>query len=418
MLGSIRSPKIAAKEREQSWYRYYAGYPEAFVDDLLALFECQGGDRILDPWSGSGTTIAAAVRKGLVGIGIDLSPVLFLVARARVAPADEVQAFEERVTAALKKVPAWLGAAELADPICAFLSPLNAAVFRTIQARLSCPLELRDGGTAVHKSTYAQALDAVLCFRVARRVARLDRMSNPTWYRTRDANPPRLTKSDLIRFFGVEFAAMSARLRARRPSPNGVPLLFCGSARNAAAVVKEPVSFVLGSPPYLTRIDYVVSMWPEFSVLKYDVLTDPERYRNGMTGTPLTKTCSEHGVRLPHSVVETLDRIRNHQSKASSTYYYRFYLQYFADFSETFPEVTRVTTDRAKMALVLQGSYYKDLFIDLPSLAADVAESAGWSVVRRESFTSKHDIARVNGRARLYNRSRASHEEVVVFHRS
>lgn len=44
---------------------------------------------MLDPWNGSGTTTYSATSLGLNVIGIDLNPVMIIVARARLLPPSE-----------------------------------------------------------------------------------------------------------------------------------------------------------------------------------------------------------------------------------------------------------------------------------------------------------------------------------------
>jgi DNA modification methylase len=79
----ISSPKRDRHVREgwECYFPYYAGYPQAFADRLIKSANLDESAMILDPWNGSGTTTFSASRLGLASVGIDLNPVMSIVAR-------------------------------------------------------------------------------------------------------------------------------------------------------------------------------------------------------------------------------------------------------------------------------------------------------------------------------------------------
>lgn len=87
----IVSPK-RNKRLQTGWegfFPYYAGYPELFARELLQSAKLSRGAVVLDPWNGSGTTTYTATSLGLNAIGIDLNPVMIIVARTRLLPPSE-----------------------------------------------------------------------------------------------------------------------------------------------------------------------------------------------------------------------------------------------------------------------------------------------------------------------------------------
>ena len=66
-----------------SWYPYYASFSQSFARCLIASINLSPKSRIMDPWNGSGTTIAAATSEGHLGFGFDINPVMVIAARAR-----------------------------------------------------------------------------------------------------------------------------------------------------------------------------------------------------------------------------------------------------------------------------------------------------------------------------------------------
>lgn len=82
--GPLRNPRTVWEIPTQpSRVKHYAGFPEKLVERCL-LAGSKPGDVILDPFVGSGTSLAVAHRMGRVGIGIDLSADYAKIARERV----------------------------------------------------------------------------------------------------------------------------------------------------------------------------------------------------------------------------------------------------------------------------------------------------------------------------------------------
>lgn len=66
-----------------NWFKYKEGYSAKLVKLLLDEFEYCEGDRILDPFCGSGTTLLVAKNLGLDTVGFDVNPVAAFIAEAK-----------------------------------------------------------------------------------------------------------------------------------------------------------------------------------------------------------------------------------------------------------------------------------------------------------------------------------------------
>lgn len=62
-----------------------AAFPEALPDWFIRLFTVEG-DVVIDPFCGSGTTVAVAIKLGRVGIGVDIDPEFCRISRQRIQP--------------------------------------------------------------------------------------------------------------------------------------------------------------------------------------------------------------------------------------------------------------------------------------------------------------------------------------------
>jgi hypothetical protein len=65
------------------WYRLVWGYPDHLVQSLIEGFDLPTGAHLLDPFSGSGTTLVEGLKLGLRCTGVDANPVAVLAARVK-----------------------------------------------------------------------------------------------------------------------------------------------------------------------------------------------------------------------------------------------------------------------------------------------------------------------------------------------
>lgn len=62
-------------------YRYKEAFALSFVEDFIERFKLTGKDYIFDPFCGMGTTLLAAMRRGIPSIGVDKLPIATFIAR-------------------------------------------------------------------------------------------------------------------------------------------------------------------------------------------------------------------------------------------------------------------------------------------------------------------------------------------------
>lgn len=69
---------------------YYAMFPVAFADEVIRT-HTRHGETVLDPFAGRGTAIFSAATQGRSAIGIEINPVGYVYAKAKLSPASRRQ---------------------------------------------------------------------------------------------------------------------------------------------------------------------------------------------------------------------------------------------------------------------------------------------------------------------------------------
>lgn len=276
------------------------------------------GALVIDPWNGSGTTAAACARFGVSCQGYDINPVMVHLGRARVASSVDFEEAEELISTV--------------DEI------VSGDQFIDIQTVGSAFREL----PVSNESAHSVAIAAL--FPYARGLLNLSRTKNPSWFKkgaTFDGLS--LTRSELFASWKLLLREISL-WRSTQDDADGVVISIERGDSRKSLGRKDAFDGILTSPPYLTRLDYVQATLPEFLLLKeFDAVPDMQRLRRSMLGSPLTSERPAHSLeRLPTDIRELLKRIETHASKASASYYHRFFSTYFVDLQASMRNIAKV----------------------------------------------------------------------------
>jgi SAM-dependent methyltransferase len=417
-----RSPKLGPAASPH-WYGYYAGYSADFVSDVLEEVGVSETDVVLDPWNGSGTTTGIASAMGVRAHGFDLNPAMVLVARARLLDAsvvDSLAALTEELVERANEAEAFVLDPE---PLGAWMSPASCAHVRRLERAIQRVLIDHDSYEVLAKTERLESVSSlaalyyVALFEVVKGLIQRFRPTNPAWMKFPDSPRARIRPSqDTIQ---TEFRDAVDRLAA------GVRTQMSDVARGYVNVAKADskalplddgsITVTLTSPPYCTRIDYVVTTLGELAVMGYRP-DGPEiaSLRNAMLGTP-TIDRKQDLDELSGEAAATLQRIERHRSVASATYYRRCFEQYFSQLLASLREIRRVTAPQGTCGIVVQDSYYKDIHVDLQAIVVDLAGACDWRLERRSDFDVPHTKAAMNPRARAYRQSFDAIESLLVF---
>lgn len=426
----IDSPK-RNKRLQTGWegfFPYYAGFPEQFVSNILRSAKLDADAVVLDPWNGSGTTTYAASQLGLKSIGIDLNPVMIIVARARLLPPSEADHLRPLAAAILSHLRSSTVAINDDDPLLSWFQPAAARFVRSIEQNIRRTLvggmTKSPDGIHLDKISGTAATLYVALFAACRRLALSLRSSNPTWIKLPKTDDERLdpTVYAIAHQFAANVRGMSEALAAKQLSEDAAGDEFTAgtSTIQLADTTKmvlgaSSVDFVLTSPPYCTRIDYTAATRVELAVLAPLLKVKPRELGGRMIGSvQVPKAAIEIDKSWGRTCATFLDALKVHPSKASAGYYYKTHLDYFDKLSRSLGRIATALKPGGRAVFVVQDSYYKDIHNDLPQILKEIGTRTGLTFSNRKDFHLR-SMSDINPGRKTYERPSGATEAVVCF---
>ena len=424
----IRSPKRGgrAKTEWEGFFPYYAGYPESFATGILKSANLPPSAIVSDPWNGSGTTTYSASMLGKASRGLDINPVMVVVARARLLAPSEADSIQPMANEILRHAnPGTIHVTEN-EPLCVWFddgtSTRIRAIEQSIRRLLLGGMTITPKGANFDKLSGFAATFYVALFNLCRELVIPFRSTNPTWLRRPKNGEDRIsvTWRELSDRLASNLKGMAWALVERAhlfPIEHGQAEIKLGDT-TTAEVAAESVDFVLTSPPYCTRIDYTAATRIELAVLAPLSKQSPEQLGRCMIGsTRVPKAEIEILPRWGSRCTKFLEAVRQHPSKASDSYYYRTHLDYFDKMDRSLARLAADLKPEGSAVLVVQDSYYKEIHNDVAAAITDMGEAHGLELGRREDFALRRSMSGINPSTRRYQRSPGAIESVLCFHK-
>jgi SAM-dependent methyltransferase len=423
---SILNPK-RKKQAQSAWdefFPYYAGYPDSFARNILSSAKLVPKAIVLDPWNGSGTTTYVASQMGCSAIGLDLNPVMVVVARSRMLPGSEADSLTPLASEILRRAGDEAMECAADDPLLWWFEKRTADWIRTIElsirSTLLGDLSLTQQGARFDRISGIAATFYVALFNLSKNLASAFQSSNPTWLRKPKVGEKRaqLSRAKINRLFQAKLKSMSDALFAKadlltiEPAPVSTRLFDSTSPFG----LEKAVDFVLTSPPYCTRIDYTAATRIQLAILHPLLESSVDELSRGMIGSikvpkENVQICSDWGSKC----LDFLKRVSAHESHASSGYYLKTHVAYFDKINRSVSNISASLKDGGAAVLVVQDSHYKEIHNDVPSIVVQIASRHGLKLRRRENFQVKNSMSGINPRARAYNKHSKIVESVLCF---
>lgn len=285
-----RAKQALESDQVHKWYRFVLSFPDRLVRQMLERFGVGSSDVVLDPFSGTGTTLVECKKHGIDSIGLEANPACAFASRVKTTwdvDPNELRAAAKVVS--VQSAPACSKLSQSRQPLFAQQSDIKQ-LSRTL---LSSSREgqyfvssgmLERGWISVvpffkvlsllnaikSLETTRDVQDALKLALVAILVERVGNVSfGPELYVSK-----RKADVDLLWAFAEKTETIASDLeRVREMAKTGRCSVLLADARDCGKVLTdagfEPVDFVITSPPYPTEKDYTRQTRLELVFLGY-----------------------------------------------------------------------------------------------------------------------------------------------------
>jgi hypothetical protein len=410
----------------EGFFPYYAGFPEDFAERILKSSGLSQNAKVLDPWNGSGTTTYTSARMGISSVGIDLNPVMTVIARARLLPSSEADSLLPLGKEILARAHRLNANIDPNDPLFVWFGPSTSAQIRRIELSVRRVLigqrTLSQNAANLTNMSALAATFYVALFALCRELSRPFQSSNPTWLRLPRQGQRRASRSwDRIvrRYLSIlEEMDQALCIDKLRISDAAAAELYVADTASKLPF-QDRFDLVLTSPPYCTRIDYTAATRVQLAVLSPIMGDDTSNLRKDMLGSvlaPKTPPCRK--AEWGDTCESFISSLLNHKSKASQGYYYRTHLDYFEKLQKSLRNVGSLIRPSGLAIMVVQDSYYKEIHNDLPTIVAEMAAGEGLALRRKVEFPVASPLSSAHPHAKTYRTSSRTTETVLCFERA
>ncbi len=379
------------------WYLMPEAFSAGLVEQAMARYGLGPGDTILDPFSGTGTTVLAAKLAGLNGLGLEANPFLAWAAGVKLGVEVSPLAFG----AAAQRVAARIG--ELADApavplpdmprIAKWMTPVVAYKIMALKAAI---LEEEAGP---ERELLLLALAAIL-----RPAGNLKLTAHAFGSVERKDDAP----------VGPMFTRKTAKILADLQAIQASGLGCLGRAEVVHADSRDlgglshsllPAQLAITSPPYLNNLDYTMQTRLELFFLDHvRGLADVKAIRKGMVicdAKAMYRDIADHqrveGFQSIQAIAEAI-AVR-HAGKNWGWDYPFMTRQYFGGLHRVLEGARNALAPGARFILVVGESSHSGVKVPVPEILGEMGEQLGYHLEAieihrlRRSSSHRHELA-------------------------
>jgi hypothetical protein len=370
--------KFNLKTGRHGWLRLTPAYSVKIVEDLIE--ECVRPKRILDPFSGTGTTALSAAYHGHEGVTTDINPFLIWLGRAKTAYYSP--AALESTRAAGRKVLDLVNR-ESVQPIPP--PPIyNIKRWWSDEAlRFLCSLR-----AAIDEVTAADSQERTLLL-IAFCRSLID-LSNAAFNHQSMSfkNGQQASFAPVSRMEDVFSDDLAFVLRGAAENPRGAGIVLQGDSRHISEAVEGLFDLVITSPPYANRMSYIRELRPYMYWLGYLVngrdAGDLDWQAIGGTWGIATSRLIEwqrESEHLENELLESAVERIAHEDNKSGVILANYVIKYFDDVWTHLQGLRCVLKPAAEVHYIVGNSTFYSVLLPVEQIYAAMLDTLGFKQI-------------------------------------
>lgn len=405
--------KLQPQDRPvHDWYRFVLSFPPHLVRDYLASFEVGGGQVVLDPFCGTGTTLVEAKKSGISSVGLEANPMAHFAASTKIDWSPDPDALLEHAKSIADSAIEQLAQQGITDGTDNDVGALNHALLSLPSEQAKLILKDSISPLPLHKALVL--LDCLNRHRDDRfrahellAFAKTVVHSASNLHFGPEVGVSKHLKQDasVIRPWYQEIENIAADLRAMRALPGADAHVHLADAREIADVLPpKSVDVVITSPPYPNEKDYTrttrlesvllgfLNNRKELQMLKRSLLRS--NTRTVYQGDDDDKWVASHPEVQRLAAEIEARRLELGKTSGFERLYGKVVTQYFGGMARHFERLKRVLRPGARLAYVVgdQASFFR-VMIRTGTILADIAQRQGYEVERIDLFRTRRATA-------------------------
>lgn len=376
------------------WYEFKEGFSENLIRqavDEVSSSRNKNKPKLLDPFSGSGTTLVTSGHLGLSGTGIEVNPFLAFAAKAKCSSGRwQAKEFEHLVNTALRnsqhETPSPL------EGISTFTEKngLDKWLFNRSVLRGFTSLDNALKNTGHYQLPLRLALIASLmdCCN-ARKDGKCLRYK-------KDWQTKGMNSIDLREIFREKASSIIEDLVEHKFKASGLNVIEGDTRSKLKRLKTQSYDLVVTSPPYLNSFDYSDVYRPELFAGGFATTNEELRRIRLKTLRSHVQVNWEPSVEVCSPMLPPiLAQMKERNDKLWSMRLIDMVQSYFSDMNEVLKECGRVVRPNGQAWIVVSTSAYAGIEIPVDLILADIACKNGWTlrgvnVLRNIRCSSQH----------------------------
>lgn len=397
------------------WYQFVLGYPPHLVRYFIDKFEITTDDIILDPFSGTGTTVVEASINNIQSVGIEANPITYFASKVKTYQNYDVNTLKNYLGFISRSIllsynhhnilestlNLFENDTELDPIIINTINDLPPEQFKMIPKDFISPKPLKK--VLIIREIIEQITDEVVknFFRLALATFLIKYAGNvgfgPEVYKTKP-------KEDVESFQNFVSIASSMIKDVESVELKGEVTSLLGDSRNLSNVLPQEligqIRYIITSPPYPNEKDYtrttrLESVFLDFIKNRKDLRSIKENLLRSNSRNIYVKDNDKDYIKDFSNIKSLAEKIENKRIELKKTsgfekLYHKIVLHYFGGMYKHLKELKPYLADNAKLAYVVgdQASFFR-ILIPTAELLAEIAENLGYTINKIEVWRTR-----------------------------